>query len=408
MINIFFPLTNKSEENIQICDGQENCEFKNTEEFFIIFPLKNFNMINLIIFIEDDSLTEIKATYLIDYNEIPYSRNKYNLKKEIILTNKKEHSLLVNNIIQNDIVKHSIEEKFYIYFLLNQITKKINIRIEYFNSIVLDNFDLFLLNKGNKIYLGNNDITYIQIDQCKNKNNSINYSIIRDEKINPSEKNIIFNAEEKIIKFEKNDEDNYLSLEIESNEELLLSKSNSEIEFLEDFIFDFEIYIDKYEKDLIIDFYSVSLFPQVEYYIIILKGNYLNDLNNHCFIQHILETKDYVLKEIIFSNGEENSFSKIINTQNILESKNIYSIVVLAKEIHENYFLYRYYNPREFTISIKDEEEGENKNILIWILIPIGIIILIIIGFFIFRFISKKRLNNININNLDDLELKLE
>lgn len=408
LINIFFPLTNKSEENIQICNGQENCEFKNTEEFFIIFPLKNFNMINLNIFIEDDSLTEIKATYLIDYNEIPYSRNKYNLKKEIILTNKNEHSLLVKNIIQNDIVKHSIEEKYYIYFLLNQITKKINVRIEYFNSILLDNFDLFLLNKGkNKIYLGNNNITYIQVDQCKNKNNSINYSIIRDEKINPSEKNIIFNSEEKIIKCEKNDEDNYLSLEIESKEELLLSKSNSEIEFLEDFIFDFEIYIDQYEKDLIIDFYSVSLFPQVEYYIIILKGNYLNDLNNHCFIQHILETKDYILKEIIFSNGEENSFSKIINTQNILESKNIYSIVVLAKEIHENYFLYRYYNPKEFTISTKEEEDGENKNILIWILIPIGIIIFIIIGFFIYRFISKKRLNNLNIN-LNDLELKLE
>ena len=42
------------------------------------------------------------------------------------------------------------------------------------------------------------------------------------------------------------------------------------------------------------------------------KQMYLNDLNNHCFIQHILETKDYILKEIIFSNGEENSFSKII------------------------------------------------------------------------------------------------
>ena len=408
LINLFFPLTNKSEENIQVCEGQENCEFKSTEEFFIIFPLKNFNTINLIIFIDDDSLTEIKAEYLVDYNEIPYSRNKYNLKKEIILTNKKEHSILVKNIIQNDIVKHSTEEKFYIYFLLSQIAKKVNIRIEYFNEIFLDNLDLYLLNKGkNKIYLGNNNITYIQVDQCKNENNSIKYSIIRDEKINPSEKNIIFNAEEKVIECRKNDEDNYLSLEIESNEELLLSKSNSEIEFLEDFIFDFEIYIDEYEKDLIINFYSVSLFPQVEYYIIIVKGNYLNDLNNHCFIQQILETKDYILKEIIFSNGEEDSFSKVINIQNILKSKNIYSVFVLAKEIHENYFLYRYYNPKEFTISFKDEKDGENRNKLIWILIPIGIVIFIIIGFFIFRHISKKRLNNNNIN-LDDLSLKLE
>ena len=139
LINLFFPLTNKSEENIQVCEGQENCEFKNTEEFFIIFPVKNFNTINLIIFIDDDSLTEIKAEYLVDYNEIPYSINKYNLKKEIILTNKKEHSILVKNIIQNDIAKHSTEEKFYIYFLLIQITKKVNIRIDYFNEIFLDN-----------------------------------------------------------------------------------------------------------------------------------------------------------------------------------------------------------------------------------------------------------------------------
>ena len=88
-------------------------------------------------------------------------------------------------------------------------------------------------------------------------------------------------------------------------------------------------------------------------------------------------------------------------------TKNIYSVAVLAKEIHENYFLYRYYNPKEFTISNKDEEDGENKNNLIWILIPIGIIIFIIIGYFIFRLISKKRLNNKNVN-LDNLELKLE
>ena len=90
-----------------------------------------------------------------------------------------------------------------------------------------------------------------------------------------------------------------------------------------------------------------------------------------------------------------------------MKSKNIYSVFVLAKEIHENYFLYRYYNPKELSISIKDEKDGENRNKLIWILIPIGIVIFIIIGFFIFRHISKKRLNNNNIN-LDDLSLKLE
>ena len=32
IINIFFPLTNKSEESIQICDRQEKCEFKNIDD----------------------------------------------------------------------------------------------------------------------------------------------------------------------------------------------------------------------------------------------------------------------------------------------------------------------------------------------------------------------------------------
>ena len=72
------------------------------------------------------------------------------------------------------------------------------IKMEFFNEIYPDNFDLILLSKGkNKIYLGDNDITFIQIDQCKNNNNSIFYSIIRDEKINPLEKDIIYKEEEK-------------------------------------------------------------------------------------------------------------------------------------------------------------------------------------------------------------------
>ena len=393
LLNIFFPLTNEKSENIQICENKEECQFNNIEEFFIIFPNKNFNTINLILYLDDDSLSQITALYLVDYNEIPFSRNKYNLENKITLKNKKEYSILIKNIAQNDIVKHSIEEKFFIYFSLSNITKSMKIKMEFFNEIYPDNFDLILLSKGkNKIYLGDNDITFIQIDQCKNNNNSIFYSIIRDEKINPLEKDIIYKEEEKVIICNKTKEDNYISLEINSNENLLLAKSDSEIEFLEDFIFDYEIYLDQDEKDnLTIIFNSVSMFYQVEYYIIIIKDHYLNnELKNHCFLHQILEKKEYILQEIIFSNGEEDIFNTTINITKTLNTQKNYTVIVFAKEIHEKYFLYRYYNPKEFDVSFDDE--GNKNKILLWILISVGIAIFLIVGIILIIFcVIKKR-----------------
>ena len=406
LINIFFPLTNETNENMQICKNKEECEFNNIEEFFIIFPNnKNFNTVNLILYLDDDSFDQITALYLIDYNEIPYSRNKYNLGNKIVLTNKKEYSLLIKNIAQNDIVKHSIEEKFFIYFSLSNKTENIKIKMQFYNEIYPDNFDLILLNKGkNKIYLGDNDISFIQIDQCKNSNNSIKYSIIRDEKIDPLEKDIIYNESEKVIICNKTEDDNYISLEINSNEDLLISKSNSEIEFLEDFIFDFEIYIDQDEEgNLTISFNSVTMFYQVEYYIIILKDNYLNnELKNNCFLHQILEKKEYILQKIIFSNGEEDNFNTTINITKTLNTQKNYTVVAFAKEIHDKYFLYRYYNPKEFEVTHEDKEE-KNK-ILMWVLISVGIAIFIIVGIILIRFcIIKKRKKDIKIDINDPL-----
>ena len=164
-------------------------------------------------------MLESKASYLSDFNEIPFSRNKNTLKQNIILKNKKEYNILIKNIIQNDLVYHSNEEEFYVYFSLSQRINKINVKIQYLNEIYPDNSDIFILNKGiNRIYLGNENKNYIQIDQSKNLNKSIKYSIIRDEKINSSEKELILNEGEKIINCNKNNEDNYLSIEINSND----------------------------------------------------------------------------------------------------------------------------------------------------------------------------------------------
>ena len=195
-----------------------------------------------------------------------------------------------------------------------------------------------------------------------------------------------------------------------------MSKSNSEVELLENFIFDYEIYLEQNEDNLTINFYSVSLFPQVEYYIIITKGKYLNDLFVHCFIQQILLNKDYFLKDMIFSNGEEEEFYKTINITNNLFSEEYCAIIIFAKEIHENYFIYRYYNPKEFKITKEEKGEKENEgdkenekenNILIWIFISIGILLLIAIAIVITVFILKKRKKNKNIdldiNNLEHI-----
>ena len=44
--------------------------------------------------------------------------------------------------------------------------------------------------------------------------------------------------------------------------ELLISKSNSEVELLENFIFNYELDIEINKTRLIVNFSSVSLFPQ--------------------------------------------------------------------------------------------------------------------------------------------------
>lgn len=365
LVNVFFPLTDDSDENIKKCQNKDECEFLNLKEFFIIPSYKDFNRINLKIIVDDDSFAEINTKYLSDFNEIPYSRNKQNILKKIILKNKKEYSILVKNIIQNDIIQHSNEEQFYIYFSLSEIVKKINVKIEFFNEIYPDNSDIIILNKGiNKIYLGDSDKNYIQIDQCKNLNKSIKYSIIRDEKINSSEKEMIIDEWEKIINCYKNNEDNSLYLEINSNEELLFSNSNSEIELLDQFIFNYDLDIDLDESNLIVNFSSVSLFPQAGYSIIITNGKYLNDLLNHCFIHRILEKKDYILKDNVFSNGEEDLFSKKINITKMKKlDDNSYVVVIISKEKHKNYIVYRYYNPKSFNLKIESstKENGENK-----------------------------------------------
>ena len=211
-------------------------------------------------------------------------------------------------------------------------------------------------------------------------------------------KDIIYKEEEKVIICNKTKEDNYISLEINSNENLLLAKSDSEIEFLEDFIFDYEIYLDQDEKDnLTIIFNSVSMFYQVEYYIIIIKDHYFNnELKNHCFLHQILEKKEYILQEIIFSNGEEDIFNTTINITKTLNTQKNYTVIVFAKEIHEKYFLYRYYNPKEFDVSFDDE--GNKNKILLWILISVGIAIFLIVGIILIIFcVIKKRKEKKNI-----------
>ena len=110
-----------------------------------------------------------------------------------------------------------------------------------------------------------------------------------------------------------------------------------------------------------------------------------------------------MLKETIFENSEEDLLSKIINIKDIPKSKDDYAIVCLAKEIHQNYTVYRYYNPKVFKLQIQNDED--KKSILIWILISLGIILLLALIFFLYKFLKKR----ISSNNIDfDKLLKFE
>ena len=396
LLNIFLPINKYLEYSIQ--KNCEKCEFHNVEELFITPIFKDNNSIILKIIIEsiEDDKDFIAGFYLMDFNKIPYTRNKQKIFRPIYLKNKIENKILLKNIIQSDKVNHDYDESFFIYFIFNNKIKNMIINIEYIDAIYLNNLEPLLIKKGrNKIFLGNNLVKYIHIDKCSN-NNYIKYLFINNG-INSPEK--IFNPEkERIINISEYSNKETSFLEINSEEDLLIFLSKSGFVFLDGFILDYNINFDYDEENIFINFNSITFSSQVEYIILISEKKDSLDLNNHCIIQTILDNKIYIYKEIIYANEEDGYFDKEFKYENILSLNKEYILMIIAKE-YNDYILYKYYKPKEFILQFEygkeSTEESKNsekeKNIAV-IIIPIiiSIIIIIIIIIIIYKCKNKK------------------
>ena len=402
IIDIFLYITNNTEYQIQ--KNCYQCEFKDVKEFFLI-PYINNNLntmkINIIIENYNNDFDDIDANYLIDYNIIPYSRYKYDLIKKIKIIKNKANVILLDNLLKEDKVYHNEKESLYLYFNLNKIVKKVNINIEYLDLIYPNNLKPILIEgaKNTLIYFGKSIIKNIYLDQCGNPNNSIKYIIKQDDNNEIEEK--FFESNEKFINISSNSNINKY-LEIDNREELLLFLSNEEFEFLDDFILNNDIYLDYDEEKIIINFDSISISLQIEYVILIVEDENMKDLSNHCIIESIINNKNYLYIDIIYSIEDEGSLSTEIKYNDILELNKEYILVIVAKEFDDNYILYKYYNPKNFTIhfdyddSFEENQPASKKKssskviVVIVIVVAMVVVIGIIITVLIFKYKKKK------------------
>ena len=413
LIYIFVSLTNSKD---YLIINSSNAEIKNVSEIFLLPNKTNFDIINLGITITQSKKDEVTLYYIVDYNIIPFSRNKFELMKKITLKNKKKEFILINNYIKDDKVEHLSNETFFIYLLFDD-NVNIDYQIKYKNYHILEENNQILITPGkNKIYLGYEKINYLKFDKCGAQNISLN--IYQNEKIN--QKNIIISDKNDIISCTKYNEEGYLSLEVNNQDNLLLSLSHQNISLLDNIVYnyDIELEIDDYNKKVIINYKPISNFPQIEYHIFMIDKKYYYNLTDHCFINTYIN-EIYLKKFIFLSNGEEEMFSQQLKIEGNITCDEIYSFLIIAKEVINGYTNYHYYNPKyiyisenicnsepEETYEITPETESSSKGLATWAIIAIitsGIIFIAGALIAMLLLIKKKKRTNFD-NDLKEAE----
>lgn len=347
LIYIFVALTNYTNYTIS---SSNNTEINNTREIFILPQKTNFDIINLEITVNQSKQDEIILYYIVDYNIIPYSRNKFEIMKKVALKNEKKGYILINNYIKGDKAEHLSNENFYIYLLFED-NVNIHYQINYSNYHILEENNQILISPGiNKIYIGYEKINYLKFDKCGTQN--ISLDIYQNEEIN--QENIIISDKNDLISCTKNKEEGYLSLEVNNQDNFLLSLSHQNISILDNLVYnyDIELDIDDYNKKVIITYKPVSNFPQIEYDIYMVDNKYYYNLSDHCFIiKHINDI--YSKKFVFLSNGEEEIFSHKLKIEGNITCNEIYAFLIIAKEVINGFINYHFYNPKYIFISEK-------------------------------------------------------
>ena len=399
LVSFYYQISNNNKT--VIC--KENMkEYIDINEIFVVFNKTEFNAINIIITYLDNETESINLQYLIDFNIIPYSR--YNLKyfdtKEIY--NNKSKSILIPNYYKEDNVKHSEEEQLFMYLNFGLNIKKMKIEIKYINYIFLKENENNILPSGFKrIMIGYKSKNYINIDLCKNS--KISYSLLKNDIIIPSKQNVTMLSND--ILYVENDDNytesaqDYYSLDIYSDNEILLLLSKHKLDFLNEILYDYKINVeitDKKTKELYVDFNAFSPLPHTEYTLYIIDSKY--NLDDHCFIHYLINENLYTYKYDVISNGEEANFEIYMKLENIVEDEKEYSIIIITKQIFLLDIKYNYYQPTKIKFFTEEKKDGKDKDkdknsSNASVIIPIIIVIILLIGglFILFNMKKKKK-----------------
>ena len=405
------------DKNYYLCDNN-NKEFYNIKEIFIIPNITNYDAIYIFITCLDDKNNNISLNYLIDYNIIPFTRKKVFDFKRILLKNREKASLVIKNYYKgNKIINNINKEKLFAYLMFDTNISKINIEIKYINQKFLSLNEYIILEPGfNQLFLGYEYNYFVKINLCNNK--KINYTFSKDAILNESLYNFtkynIISSDE--ILYLKNDIiDNHYNLYLNNEKEILVSFTNEEIRNnISDSYYNFIInmkYINIENKEIHFEFYPISSYSQVEYNIFIFDSNDNVIQENLCYIMDLIEKKLYKYREIIISNSDELIINKYINLNEMYNEGNNYILLIMAKELINSYYNYKFYKPYIFNFKNKDNEEDEEKNkenesYTVLILIIIGIIISVILIALTTIFFIRKRKRNRQINdNYDDYNI---
>ena len=407
LIYFFIPLCIN---NYIIISNRDNL-INNYRNVFLTFEKQNKDMIKIIIsYINENKNDELMVEYIMDYNIIPYSRNKNSLSSIIYLKSNENYSLIIPNLLKNDKAKHFENEKFFIYFKLLK-TELIRISYEYIDLNILPKKEPILISPGqNNYFLGTNDKNFIKIDKCMN--NNITLSILRNNNnfINETKIDI---EENMMIEIDRNANDNYISLNINNNKDFLLTLSEGKFQNNENLKNNyFLLSINK--KNLNIKLNISSFLIQTEYYLFYIKKNEIVNFNNECFIFNLINNNTFL--DVFYTSGTNNYFEKNITLLNDFKyDLNLYEFILIGKEYHTFYYSYIYFKQYLTNISNDDDENNNNEKeykmpiYLILIIIFSIIIIFVLILVLIFIIKRAKRKNNLKskIENIENKELFL-
>ena len=347
LVYFLIPLTNNSN---YIISYSNNDTYENINEIFIVPEKTDHDMINLFIKIDEsnDDNDNISLLYYVDYNIIPYSRNKKDLMKKIILKKGVKDSISIHNFLKKDNSKHSNNETLYI-FLFCKKNISLTYEIKYSDFKILNENGQILIPSGqNKIYIGYEKNNYLKFDNCGN--HQISLDLYQNDEISRSNIKITNND---LISCSNNNENGFLSLEANSKEDFLISLSHKNYSAFDNIIYNYDIQLsmDKNKRNVIINFYPISNYPQVEYHIFLRDKKYYANLTNHCFINKNINNI-YVKKYMILSNGEEEIFNEKLNIKSNIICNETYSFLILGKEVINEYINYHYYNPNNFILNV--------------------------------------------------------